>query len=415
MGHRVGGRGVGDPPVEAGSVVRMDGWTDPRFERVREVFRRNFVDEGEVGAAFEVWHQGAPVVQLWGGLSDPERGRAWTRDTACVLFSATKGIVATAFLMLVDRGEIALDEPVATWWPEFAAEGKARITVRMLLNHRAGLFAIEPWIRVKAFAAPESVDEVLAVQRPLAPPGRYQAYGATAWGAYVGALFRKVTGQSVGQWVAEHIAPHVAGPLRLGLPVDDPLAPAQIIPVSRRTLLTEQIPHALTTRTAEARLARRVLTGRTAWSGKALWNPVMGRKMLGAVNERWILALELPWMNAVGSAGALARMYAMIVGEVDGHRLVSPAAVEPLRERQTWSERDGVLHKPMGWAQGFVKEAVGVFSPNPASFGHPGAGGAFGWADPDAELAMAYVPNRMDWRIRSPRALALAGATTACL
>ena len=131
------------------------------------------------------------------------------------------------------------------------------------------------------------------------------------------------------------------------------------------------------------------------------------------MNEADVVALELPWMGALTSAHDLARAYAATIGEVDGVRLVRPEAVQPVRYRQSWSNRDRVLQKPMGWSQGFLKDRRSLFSPNPASFGHAGAGGAFGWADPDAELAWAYVPNRMDWRIRSPRAIALSHAVYA--
>lgn len=393
----------------------LGGWAEPAFAPVQRIFRQNFAERGEVGASFAVWHRGVPVVQLHGGTSDAERTAPWGHDTACIVFSATKGVVAAAFLMLADRGEVSLDERVSAYWPGFAQAGKQAITVRMLLNHRSGLFSIGPRLSLRAFAEPAQVDEALEATAPGFPPGEGQAYGATAWGAFTGALFRRITGRSVGRWLHEQVAPHVGGPLRLGLPVDDPLVPAHLHPVPRRTFLTEQLPNALLGRNAEGRLLRRVALGARSWSGRAFLNPSLGPQRFEVVNERWLLALELPWMNAVTSAGALAQLYAMLVSEVDGQRLVRPEALEPLRARQTWSERDPVMQKALGWSQGFSKEVDGLYSPNPASFGHPGAGGAFGWADPDAELAMAYVPNQMDWHIRSPRAVALARAVYGCL
>ena len=127
------------------------------------------------------------------------------------------------------------------------------------------------------------------------------------------------------------------------------------------------------------------------------------------------MSLELPWLGALTSAPDLARADAASVGEVDGGQLGRPEAIRPLRYRQSWSSRDRVLQKPMGWSQGFLKDRRALFSPNAASFGHAGAGGALGGGDPDAQVAWAYVPNRMDWRIRSPRAIALSHAVYACL
>ena len=393
----------------------IEGWAAPGFEGVRSAFRENFTQRGEVGAAFEVWRDGSPVVQLWGGVADMSSGRRWRPSTHAVLFSATKGAVAAAYLCLVDRGLVDLESPVARYWPGFAQGGKGAITVRTLLNHRSGLSVLDAPLELRDFADPEHVESVLEAQVPLFEPGTGQAYGATAWGAFVGALFRRITGTSVGRWLREHLFDAAGGELRLGGPMDDAVDRAFLRTVQPRTVLTEQLPEVLFRRTPEARFMRRIVAVRT-WAGRAMLNPrMLGRGGFGLVNDPEILALELPGMNAMASARGLARLYAALVSEVDGKRLVAPSTVEPLRRRQTWSDRDPVLQKPSGWSQGFVKEETVLYSPNAASFGHPGAGGAFGWADPDHAMAMAYVTNQMDWRMRSPRALALAHATYAAL
>ena len=396
------------------------GRVEPGFEAVRDAFVANFELRGEIGAAFSVWRGGKPVVQLYGGVSDPASGRAWGPDTAGVLFSATKGLVATAFLMLVDRGECDLDAPVSTWWPAFAAPDKAGITVRMLLNHRSGLSVLDAPLRLGDFAPPgTAVVEAMEAQAPVFSPDSQQAYGATAWGAYTGALFARITGVSLGDWLHQELVEPLELTLSLGARSVSCSDRATLVPVSAKALLTEQIPHALFAGTPEARLFRQVLRGVVGGStlpARALLNPTLGPQRFRALNDPAVLALELPWMNALASADALAKVYAALVSEVGGFRLVRPDALAPLGPRQTWAAQgDPVLCKPMGWSQGFVKEESSLFSPNATSFGHPGAGGVLGWADPTEALSVGYVMNRMDWRLRSPRALALTRAVYACL
>ncbi|MEO0604374.1 MAG: serine hydrolase domain-containing protein [Myxococcota bacterium] len=391
------------------------GWVHERFDAVRKAFLDNFRERGEVGAGLVVRHQGRVVVDLHGGLADPDTSRHWEPDTPVVTFSATKGLVAIACLVLVERGQLALDEPVATYWPAFAAHGKAHVTVRQLLNHRAGLPVIDEPLTLEDFADPDRVATALEAQVPRWSPGTVQAYGAIAWGAYVSALFRKVTGQSVGTWFREHLA----GPLSLdawiGSPPEVAARAARLLPLTRAERLRHRLPALLVRGPAEGRIFRRFLLGKRTLVGQALLNPAMGPRRFEALNDPAVLALELPWMGGVCTAEALSRAYAAVIGEVDGSRLVGPTAVERLAVRQSWSERDRVLHKAVGFSQGFVKEASGLFSPHAAAFGHPGAGGALGWADPDTGLAIGYVMNRMDWRIRSPRAIALTRAAYASL
>ena len=228
-------------------------------------------------------------------------------------------------------------------------------------------------------------------------------------------LFRRLTGSTVGAWLAEHVAKPLNAEVWLGMPLPINVRRARLIPTERQVLLRQQLPTALFRRTAEGRVFRRVLFGRRSTAHRALLNPTLGERRWEALNDPSILGLELPWMNAVCTADGLCRVYAGLVSTVDGVRLVPPGAVAPLRGRQTWSNRDPVLQKPVGWSAGFLKEEEHLFSPNPASFGHSGAGGSVGWADPDRELAFGYVMNRMDWRLRSPRALALAHAVYSSL
>ncbi len=394
-------------------MPEISGTVSPGWERVSAAFTRNFHEQAEVGAGFVAYHRGERVVELWGGLADPETGRPWLRDTPAVVFSVTKGLVALRLLQLTDAGLLDLDAPVADVWPEFGAERKHRITARQLLNHRSGLNALDTPLTLSDFGDPGGkVHDALVSQAPLWEPDTAQGYCGVTYGPYAAELVFRTSGQRIGEAFREHIATPLGLTTTIGGPEDQTRQAAKIIPVSRTEVLRNHLPAALFRRTPEGRLARRVLRPRSI-PRRAFSNPRMGG--LGVVNDPAVMALELPWMGAVTTADDLARAYAATIGELDGVRLVRPEALQPLRARQSWSTRDRVLQKPLGWSQGFLKEQRTLFSPNPASFGHAGAGGALGWADPDAELAWAYVPNRMDWRIRSPRTIALCHAVYTCL
>lgn len=395
--------------------AQVTGRVEPGWEPVRAVFEASFAAGAEIGAALSVRHRGQVVVELAGGFADPGAGRGWTHDTPSVCFSSTKGLVATCFLIAQDRGQIDLDSPVADVWPEFGTADKSRVTPRMILNHRAGLSALDaPLLVTHVRDDPERVERALLDQVPTWEPGADQAYAACVFGLYAQAVFRRATGATLGAYLAEH----VTGPLgldaecALGRPQQLGVQPARLFPVPPRTVLSSVVPTALFRDTPDGRMFRRILAGPRTLAGRATLNPSLGPDRLHALNDPALHRMELPWMNAITSARALARVYAALAGDgsVDGVRLVRPERLAPLHGRQSWSERDHTLQKPVGWSQGFLKEEGHLFSRSHASFGHAGMGGSLGWADPSHEIAVGYVMNRMDWRIRSPRALALCHA-----
>jgi CubicO group peptidase (beta-lactamase class C family) len=394
----------------------IEGVVAPGWEGVRDALADNLRARGEVGAGVAVYHRGRLVVDLAAGLADPSTGRRWTRDTPGVVFSATKGLVAACFLVLEDRGLVDLDAPIASVWPEFGRDGKEATTIRQLLNHRAGLSAIDrPLSLTDVRDDPGKVHDALVAQRPSWRPGADQGYAACSYGLYTQEVFRRVAGRTLGAFFADEIARPLGLATVIGRPADLPEPPARLVPAGVRTVLTRQLPTALLRDTAEGRVFRRVLTGRRSLTGRAFLNPALGPDRFEVLNDPAIQAIELPWMNALTTARGLARLYAALAGDgsIDGVRLVRAERLGPLHDRQTWSERDRVLHKPMGWSQGFVKDEPHLFSRDPRAFGHPGAGGALGWADPAAGLSIGYVPSAMDWRIRSPRALAICHAVHA--
>ncbi len=390
----------------------LEGHCEPAFAEVRELLSASLQRGQELGASVCVWHQGTKVVDLWGGHQDRARSIAWQADTMTTAFSTTKGMVALCFLMLADRGAFDYEQPVAHYWPEFAAAGKADVTIRTLLNHRAGLIAID-----KAFGLddleqrPDYVAKLAAEQRPYWQPDTDQGYHGVTFGIYAGELFHRIAGERLGSFLARELAVPLSADVHLGLAAEHEERVSPIHSIGARTLLTRVLPTLLVGKGMTGRVYRQVLLGRD--SAKAFEKPKeLGPRGIHNFNSRRVHAMELPWANAVANARGLARVYAALAGggTLDGVRVVSKSAIEALRPRQSWSERDRVLRKGQGWSQGFIKEINGIFAPTSAGFGHPGAGGALGWCDPDRGLAIGYVPNLMSHHIRSPRARALAAA-----
>ena len=395
----------------------VHGESAPAFAPVREVFSECLRRGEEWGAGVCVWHAGKVVVDLWGGDADRSRGLPWTRDTLATIFSSTKGLVALTFLMLADRGLVDYDAPVARYWPEMSAHGKGTITVRTLLNHRAGLVALdEPLTLDRIEHHPDEVAQVLAAQQPRWAPGSEQGYHAITYGLYTAELFRRVAGESIGTFLAREVARPLGADVYIGLPPELEPRVARNNPATWAERVLRIVPKLLFDPGRDGRVYRQVALGRDA--AHAFGNPrELGPHGIDNFNSPRVHQLELPWGNGIASARGLCRVYAALAngGSIDGVTLVRPAALEPLAARQSWSECDRVLRKPIGWSQGFLKEERGMFSPNPDSFGHAGAGGALGWCDPGARLAIGYVTSKMDHRIRSRRARALSHAAYQCL
>ncbi len=396
---------------------RISGHVAPKFEMVKTVFEENFAKRGEWGGSVCVWHDGEVVADLWGGIADKTTGSEWQRDTINTVFSATKGMVAACFLVLADRGKLDYDEKVTTYWPEFAAAGKADISVRTLLNHRSGLLTVDQPISLDDLESGfDGIAESLAAQKPLWAPDSDQGYHGVTYGLYAQELFRRIAKETLGSFFAREIAAPLGAEFHLGLAQDRQDKVATNYPATTAERIFKIIPKMLFHRGTDGRVYRQVLFRKD--SAKAFGNPKeLGPMGIANFNLPRVRAMELPWANGVGNARGLCRVYSALAnrGEVDGVRLVAESSIAPLAERQSWSERDRVLCKPVGWSQGFLKEETGLFSPNPESFGHAGAGGALGWADPKTRLAVGYTTVKMDHRVRSARALALCRAIYYCL
>ena len=389
------------------------------FEPVARTFAAHLERGEEVGAGLTVFFRGACVVDVWGGLADVASQRPWDEDTRIVVFSVTKGLAAMAFLLLAERGAFDWDAPVSAYWPGFARGGKEAVSVRTLLNHRAGLCALDRPLTMADCVREDATDrlrDAIEAQRPKWEPGASQGYHAITFGMYARELFERVAGEPMGPFLQRELFEPLGSDVRLGTPPELDAKIATLVTPSVGERLSGMLGVALRRPgCTEARVLRAALARRSLVRG-AFGNPKLDPRGLRAYNEPPIRRAQLAWASATASARGLARAYLPFAGggRHESRTFVREDRVSPIYERQSWSERDRVLQKPLGWSQGFLKEDAGVFGPTREAFGHAGMGGALGWCDPVHGLALGYVMNRMDWRVRSPRALALCRALYEC-
>jgi CubicO group peptidase (beta-lactamase class C family) len=362
----------------------IDGKCDTRFERVREAFVDNFETRGDVGAAVAVTIDGKPVVDLWGGYVDKARTRPWGRDTIINVYSATKGVAATCLNRLVDEGRVDLDAPVANYWPEFAQAGKDALRVRWLLSHRAGLPAVRKTLPADALLSWDLMTTALAEQSPWWEPGTRHGYHALTFGYLVGEVVRRVTGKSLGAYCRDEIAGPLAIDFHIGLEARDDARCAEVIaapppPAGASNPLNDAAsgdPESI--------------------AAKALNNPPGALKLSMINSPAWRRA-EIPAANGHTNARALSRFYGALArgGEVDGVRVLSTAQIEQCYVEQS-NGIDAVLSVPMRFGLGYrLTQPAARYGPNPHAFGHTGAGGSLGFADPDAGIGFAYTMNQM--------------------
>jgi CubicO group peptidase (beta-lactamase class C family) len=366
--------------------VHVDGLVEPGFEGVRDAFVRNFAEHGEIGAGFSVHVEGRKVVDVWGGVADESTGRPYDDTTLQLVFSSTKGATASCVNLLVQHGLVDLDAPVATYWPEFAQSGKDAIPVRWLLCHKAGLPVIDKRLSLEEILAWEPIIEALEVQEPQWEPGSAHGYHAVTFGYLLGELIRRVDGWSLGQFFAEEIA----GPLDLDFWIG--------LPESEEPRVAPMVG-SLTPDGAEIAPEMRELfdqfVGPDSLLGRALTlNSAFG---MDAWNSRAVHAAQIGAANGITNARSLSRMYAGLTGSLDGAPaapLFTPEQIDKAREKQS-SGPDKCLFVETVFGLGYMVSSP--FSPygGAGSFGHAGAGGSVGFADPDNHIAVGYVMNRM--------------------
>ncbi len=368
-------------------TVTVLGEVAPGYEGVRDAFVTNFERHGDVGAAVAVYVGGQPVADLWGGVADQVAGTPWAEDTLALVYSTSKGVTAIVTHLLAQRGVLDLDAPVVTWWPEFGAAGKGEIPVRALLSHRAGLPVVEGPVSPADALAWDPVVERLAAQHPLWPPGTRHGYHAITYGWLVGEVVRRATGRTVGQVLADEVARPLGLDLWIGLPVAEEPRVARLIPFE----LGAQPPaEAMAALPADLQALVRAMGDPSSLALRALQvtDPPLD------FDSRAVHAAELPAGNAIGTARALARLYAACVGEVDGVRLLDEPTVAGATREQS-NGPDEVLFVPTRFGSGFFLPSPFATLLGPRSFGHAGAGGSLALADPDGQVGFAYVMNAM--------------------
>ncbi|MFI1738664.1 serine hydrolase domain-containing protein [Streptomyces sioyaensis] len=369
-------------------MTTINGEVAARFEPVREAFAANFDRHGDIGAAVCVYHHGQPVVDLWGGIADPDTGRPWQRDTLQLVYSATKGATATAAHLLAQRGVLELDAPVAKYWPEFAANGKAEIPVRWLLSHQAGLVALDQPVPLAEALAWQPMADALAAQRPLWTPGTAHGYHGRTWGWLVGEVIRRVSGRTPGRFFADEIAAPLGLDFFIGLPACERDRVSQMVHQQPEVDLTavpaESIPEELREQVAAWR-------DPNSFSNRAYQ---VTEPATIDFNSPEVQAAELPASNGISTARSLARMYASVIGEVDGVRLLTPETLASATREQA-SGTDEVLVAPSRFSSGYMlpTETNPMIGPN--SFGHTGRGGSLGFADPEHGIAFGYAMNHI--------------------
>ena len=386
------------------SGPQIRGSCDPRFARVREAFHESFTKREELGAAVAVTAGGQTVVDLWGGFADLAGERPWQRDTLVNVYSTTKGLTALCGLKLADQGRLDLDAPVARYWPEFAAAGKQSIPVRWLFSHRAGLAALREPLAVDALYDWDAMCAALAAETPWWTPGQAHGYHALTFGWLVGELVRRVDGRSLGTFLREEITGPLAADFHVGLPRSQHVRVAEMGPIpDPRHFEGPTLPGV-------------VLGDPEGLPARAFVNPPT--LAVGVNVPEWREA-EVPGANGHGTARAVARVYgALACGSLDGVTPLSAGAVRHCRGEESAGE-DLVLGVSTRFGLGFMLSQPcpgACFGPSPHAFGHVGAGGSIGFADPDAELGFAYAMNRMGPHILvDPRAAALIDAVYASL
>ncbi len=387
----------------------VDGFVEDGFRPVLDAFLENFRTRGEVGAGVALTHEGRTVVDVWGGSANPKTATPWTRDTLVGVFSCTKGALAILAHRLADQGRLDLDAPVAALWPDYASHGKGETTLRMMLDHTAGVPALREQVPDGAFLDWDYMAMRLAAEAPFFPPGTRSAYHGLTYAWTVGEVIRRATGTMAGVLFAEEIARPLGLEFWIGLPEAEEPRVARLL----KARLDPAIPASRFVRD----LADRESIPALFFLNDGGFNP----------NRADYRAAEIGSANGVTNARSLARLYApfSLDGSLDGVRLVSARRIPAMTRISNASHDDATLRCPMRFAAGFMRSVDNRWLRDPpaaslilsdAAFGHAGAGGSIGFADPEARLSMGYVMNQMGLgQLLNERGQALVDATYSAL
>ncbi|MFB4392046.1 MULTISPECIES: serine hydrolase domain-containing protein [unclassified Pseudomonas] len=379
----------------------VHGHCEPRFEPVRAAFAELMQSPFERGAALCMQVDGDTVIDLWAGMAGPEPDRHWQHDTLLNLFSCTKPFTAVAVMQLVGEGYLELDAPLCQYWPDFADAGKASITLRQVLCHRAGLPALRATLAPETLYDWDTMAQLIAGEQPWAGAGERQTYSPLLFGWILGELLRRVDGLPPATSICRRVAAPLGLDFHLGL---DEATMARCAYMARTK---EQVDDP-----AFARVLQDVLTAPTAMSALAFANPPM---VLGRSNEPGWKRMTQPAANGHGNARSLARFY---TGLLDGRLLESPLLNEMLREHS--AEYDPTLQTQTRFGLGIMLDQPNVtngsYGMGSEAFGHMGAGGTVGFADPERGVSFGFACNTIgSYVLMDPRGRHLASVAAGCL
>ncbi len=389
---------------------QLSGRYAPEFEPLVDAFVSNFETRGEVGASVCVTVEGDSVVDLWGGTKDVQAQTPWQEDTACVVFSSTKGAVALAAHTLVAAGALDVDAPVKRYWPEFATNGKEDATVRMMLDHSVGVPAMREKLKDKGCCDWQYMVERLEREAPFWKPGERNGYHMANFGWTVGELVRRAAGQSLGSYFHEAIAAPTQAECWIGLPEAEETRVAPMIPF-------KPVRGAELSAFTKALVSDAGSIPSLAYYNQGGFSP----------NSRTCRAAEIGGAGAVANGRGLARIYAPFAcgGSLNGRRFVDADTLAAMGEVAVATHQDATLLIPTRFSLGFMKsmdnrrdqavdKSSAIFSS--AAFGHVGAGGSVGFADPAARMSFGYAMNKMGPGIlMNERGQSLVDAAYRCL
>jgi CubicO group peptidase (beta-lactamase class C family) len=387
--------------------MAVSGKCDPKFERVREEFERNFKEREEVGASVCVTLEGETVVDLWGGTACVDTGEPWKEDTVSVVFSATKGMTALCVHILASRGLLDIDAPVVKYWPEFGKAGKENITVKMLLNHQAGLPHVRRPLPQGAYYDWDIMVHALEEQEPFWEPGTRHGYEFVVFGWLVGEVVRRISGKSLGRFFQDQVAKPLGLDFWIGLPEEIEPRVSKIIMIDLQEMMDT--------------LFGRAMADPNSIQSLCITNDG-GALIVDGVDARDFHAAEIGGAGGITNARGLAGMYAPLAcgGSLKGVDLVDRDTLARMSAVSSSTGQDMTLLIPIRFSPGFIKSHDNRRQPpgmrdsvilSEDAFGHPGMGGSIGFADPRERMSFGYTMNKMGTELGlNPRGQSLVDA-----
>jgi CubicO group peptidase (beta-lactamase class C family) len=372
---------VNSPANAAPRIVH--GTVKPGFEPVRDAFDAGVTHPHRSGAALSIWHQGEEVVSIWMGTANERSNRQWSEDTLNVLFSASKGLSTLVLARLAEAGRIDFDRPIGEVWPEFRAHGKGDISIGDVLAHRAGVSALPIDLSLEQVLDSKAMASRIAAQKPLWTPGTGHAYHALTWGMIAQELVRRVAGREMFEVFADEIASPLGADVTLKLSIRD-------LPRVARLTTSPAWAEIAMPSTPEGSMVERAMTMGGAF-------PLSLVKGDEGFNDPRVLQAGLAAAGGVGTASGLARIWSATVVPTLGTKLLTQATIDKLRQPRSEGPWVFDIGEPtQRWGTGVELKSDVARWLSDDSFGHSGAGGMCGMADPNFGIGLGYVRNRMD-------------------